>query len=83
MKYVKLLDENNRILAVGEVEIVALAMDISAEIIDSCVESNAAITDEDLGAVRFAYLNNDNVERYLQRYHSVYIAKMMVDHRAA
>lgn len=83
MKYVKLLDENNRILAVGEVEIVALAMDISAEIIDSCVESNAAIVDEDLGAVRFAYLNNDNVERYLQRYHSVYIAKMMVDHRAA
>lgn len=83
MKYVKLLDENNRILAVGEVEIVALAMDISAEIIDSCVESNAAITDEDLGAVRFAYLNNDNVERYLQRYHSIYIAKMMVDHRAA
>lgn len=83
MKYVKLLDENNRILAVGEVEIVALAMDISAEIIDSCVESNAAITDEDLGAVRFAYLNNSNVERYLQRYHSVYIAKMMVDHRVA
>lgn len=83
MRYVKLLDENNRILAVGEVEIIALAMNISAEIIDSCVESDAAISDEDLGLVRFRYLNNSNVESYLNRYHSIYIAKMMIDHQVA
>lgn len=69
MVYVKVLNNENRIMAVGSINMVAKAFDISAEIIESCIASEAVLYDEVTEQnVHFNYIKADLYDSYAIKY---------------